>query len=299
MHFFVSVIIPTYNHAKFLAKAIKSVLDQTYTNFEIIVIDNHSTDNTNEVVNSFNDARLKLLKVHNNGVIAISRNKGILEAKGDWIAFLDSDDFWYPKKLEVSMKFISDNNQFEVISSNELAVNLKTGDRSILRYGPYENNFYQTLLCNGNRLSTSAILVNHSFLKEKKLLFNESEDYIAVEDYDLWLKLALNGAKFKFIEGVYGEYFIHENNNSSQLLRQRINYKNLLRDHVFKIQKFNKYPHKLWKDLMPHMNFDEIKQLVADGYKFRAFNKFIYSFFYHPFGMLKYIFIKLRKKYKL
>ena len=124
----ISIIIPTFNHAYYLERCLKSIESQTISNYEIIIIDNHSTDNTNEVVNSFNDARLKLLKVHNNGVIAISRNKGILEAKGDWIAFLDSDDFWYPKKLEVSMKFISDNNQFEVISSNELAVNLKTGD---------------------------------------------------------------------------------------------------------------------------------------------------------------------------
>ena len=143
MHFFVSVIIPTYNHAKFLAKAIKSVLDQTYTNFEIIVIDNHSTDNTNEVVNSFNDARLKLLKVHNNGVIAISRNKGILEAKGDWIAFLDSDDFWYPSKLETAMNFALQNDEYEVICTNELMVNSKTGIDKVLRYGPYENNFYK------------------------------------------------------------------------------------------------------------------------------------------------------------
>lgn len=296
MNFLVSVIIPTYNHANFLAKAIKSVLDQTYTNFEIIVIDNHSTDNSDEVVNSFNDARLKLLKVHNNGVIAISRNKGILEAKGDWIAFLDSDDIWYPKKLETVMNVSSQNKEFDVLSTNEVAVNFKTGDRSILRYGPYEKNFYKALLLNGNRLSPSATLINHSFLKEKKLLFNESEDYIAVEDYDLWLKLAQHGAKFKFLESVHGEYFIHQNNNSSQLLRQRINYKNLLLDHVFKIQKFNKNPHKLWNHFIPHINFDEIKQLIADGYKFKAFAKLMHSFFHHPFGMFKYIFMKLRKK---
>ena len=93
-----------------------------------------------------------------------------------------------------------------------------------------------------------------------------------------------------------GEYKMHENNNSSKLLRQRKNFEKLLYDHVFKIQKFHKDPHKLWNHFIPHMNFDEIKQLIADGYKFKAYRKAMHSFFHHPFGMLKYIFIKLKKR---
>ena len=88
----VSVVIPTYNHARYLARALQSVLDQTYTNWEAIVIDNHSTDNTDEVMASFADSRITLLKIHNNGVIAASRNIGIRAANSEWITFLDSDD---------------------------------------------------------------------------------------------------------------------------------------------------------------------------------------------------------------
>ena len=88
----VSIVIPTYNHANYLSKALQSVLDQTYKNWEAIVIDNHSTDDTNEVINRYVDPRIKYLKIHNCGVIAKSRNVGIQTAKGEWIAFLDSDD---------------------------------------------------------------------------------------------------------------------------------------------------------------------------------------------------------------
>ncbi len=92
----VSVVIPTYNHARFLGRALQSVMDQTYKNWEVIIIDNHSQDNTDEIVEAFKDPRITLLKIHNNGVIAASRNMGIRAAKGEWIAFLDSDDHWYP-----------------------------------------------------------------------------------------------------------------------------------------------------------------------------------------------------------
>ncbi len=83
----VSIVIPTYNHANYLRKALQSVLDQTYKNWEAIVIDNHSTDDTKKVINKFNDPRIRYLKIHNYGVIAKSRNAGILAAKGEWVAF--------------------------------------------------------------------------------------------------------------------------------------------------------------------------------------------------------------------
>ncbi len=105
----VSVVIPTYNHARFLGRALQSVLDQTYTNWEAIVVDNHSQDNTDEVVQRFACGRFTLLKIHNNGVIAASRNMGIRAAKGEWIAFLDSDDWWKPNKLQVCFEHINNN----------------------------------------------------------------------------------------------------------------------------------------------------------------------------------------------
>ena len=103
----VSVIIPTFNRANDLARAVKSVIAQTFTSWELIIVDNHSVDNTDEVVRHFNDPRIKLLKIHNDGVIAASRNLGIHFSSGTYIAFLDSDDWWTPDKLRSSVWLIS------------------------------------------------------------------------------------------------------------------------------------------------------------------------------------------------
>ena len=105
----VSVVIPTYNHAYLLKDALHSVICQTYTNIEIIVIDNNSVDDTEEVVLSFLDPRIIFKKINNNGIIAASRNMGILIAKGDYIAFLDSDDIWHNNWWSTGLRIILSN----------------------------------------------------------------------------------------------------------------------------------------------------------------------------------------------
>ena len=94
----VSIVIPTYNREQFLSRALISVVSQSFTSWEAIVVDNYSEDNTEQVIEDFGDSRIKLLKIHNRGIIAASRNIGIKTSKGKWIAFLDSDDF---RKLDV------------------------------------------------------------------------------------------------------------------------------------------------------------------------------------------------------
>ncbi|NJN86713.1 MAG: glycosyltransferase family 2 protein [Leptolyngbyaceae cyanobacterium SL_7_1] len=95
----VSVIIPTYNRADLLSRAIDSVLNQTLTNLELIIVDDGSTDNTAEVVNSFNDSRIRYIPLGKNCGGGYARNHGIHLATGEFIAFLDSDDVWLPEKL--------------------------------------------------------------------------------------------------------------------------------------------------------------------------------------------------------
>ena len=97
---FFSVIIPTYNHANYLKKALDSVLNQSFNNYEIIVIDDNSTDNTSAVVNSYKN-KIIYKKIINNRIIGKSRNLGIEISKGEWLAFLDSDDEWLKDKLKI------------------------------------------------------------------------------------------------------------------------------------------------------------------------------------------------------
>ena len=100
----ISVIIPTYNRADFIGRAIESVLDQTYQDFEIIVIDDGSKDNTENIVKSFDDTRITYIRLKDNKGAAVARNTGIGTARGKFIAFQDSDDEWLPQKLAKQME---------------------------------------------------------------------------------------------------------------------------------------------------------------------------------------------------
>ena len=106
----VSIIMPLYNSEKYVSDSIKSVLNQTYPYWELIIVDDCSTDSSVEVVNSFNDDRIKLLHNGKNSGAAISRNYALREAKGKWIAFLDSDDIWVSTRLEEQLNFMIDHN---------------------------------------------------------------------------------------------------------------------------------------------------------------------------------------------
>lgn len=107
----VSVIMPSYNTANFIAESIRSVIAQTYPNWELIIVDDCSRDETDAVVAPFlADNRIRYLKNEKNGGAAVSRNRALREAKGKWIAFLDSDDLWNSEKLEKQLRFMQENN---------------------------------------------------------------------------------------------------------------------------------------------------------------------------------------------
>jgi len=106
----VSIIMPSWNTGMFIAESIQSVLGQTYTNWELIIVDDCSSDNTDDVVASYSDPRIKYYHNKINSGAALTRNKALREAQGEWIAFLDSDDLWTPEKLEKQIGFMKENN---------------------------------------------------------------------------------------------------------------------------------------------------------------------------------------------
>ncbi|MBQ7863265.1 MAG: glycosyltransferase family 2 protein [Lachnospiraceae bacterium] len=106
----VSVIMPSWNTAKFIGESIQCVINQTYQNWELLIVDDCSTDNTDDIVASFNDDRIKYFKNEKNSGAALTRNRAMREAQGEWIAFLDSDDLWMPEKLEKQICFMKEHD---------------------------------------------------------------------------------------------------------------------------------------------------------------------------------------------
>ena len=144
----VSIIMPSYNTARYIRDSIQSVLDQTYENWELIIVDDCSTDNTDEVVNSFQDDRIRFFKNDSNYGAALTRNKALREAKGEWIAFLDSDDLWEPTKLEEMLLFMKQNNyvfayhEFEKIDENSDSLNiLVSGPKVVTKRKMYHYDY--------------------------------------------------------------------------------------------------------------------------------------------------------------
>lgn len=211
----VSVVIPTYNHANFLKAAIESVLNQTFSDWETVVVNNYSEDDTVEVVSSFKDPRIHLINFNNYGVIAASRNKGIGLSKGKFIAFLDSDDTWYPQKLDHCLNLLQSG--WNAVCHGEFWI--KNG--VVLRkafYGPQSRTTYPSLLFEGNCLSTSAIIVEKSSV-ERVGGFSEDPSMVTAEDYALWLSLAKSGCRFAILDEILGEYRIHGGNQSKGITR--------------------------------------------------------------------------------
>lgn len=210
----ISVIIPAYNHAHFIDRALQSLLDQTYTNWEAIIIDNHSQDNTDEVVGRFTDPRITLLKIHNNGVIAASRNMGIRAAKGEWVAFLDSDDWWAPRKLELS--FAALNAGVDLVYHDLYTV--RSLDQTIFNERIVSTEprhpMFNAFLCTGMSIPNSSVVVRRELLIQ---IGGESEkrDLISVEDYDTWTRLSRLTEKFVRIPECLGYYWIGGGNISS------------------------------------------------------------------------------------
>ena len=192
----ISIILPTFNHAKFLKKAVESVVNQSYIHWELIIVDNNSTDNTIDIVKSYSDKRIKYFKIQNYGVIAASRNLGISKAKGSWIAFLDSDDWWTTDKLIKCVKYL-DNNTFDLIYHDLFLVSKP--NQSIFKKLAKSRNLnspvFQDLILNKKqnvmkKLFKISVLLSVFAIA---LAFNSTPAQAQVETFDLTVKHNING----------------------------------------------------------------------------------------------------------
>jgi len=215
----VSIVIPTYNHAKFISKALKSVINQTYKNWEAIIIDNESVDETYKIINEFNDPRINYFKISNDGVIAKSRNLGINEAKGEWIAFLDSDDWWTKDKLEVCISEIGTNVDFIYHAHEYISKSKPFFKKKIIRgrqlKKPILNDLLIGTITKGSQISNSSVIVRKNILIKIGGL-NENKILVGSDDYDTWLRIALITDQFLYINQKLSYYLSHDANTSSK-----------------------------------------------------------------------------------
>lgn len=171
----VSIIMPLYNSEEFISETINSVLNQTYNNWELIIIDDCSIDSSAKIIKDFikNDSRIKYLKNEKNSGPAFSRNKGIDIAKGKYISFLDSDDFWDVKKTEIQVQKMEDENL--LITHGDYFFIKETGE-IIKQIETSEEIDYRKLL-KGNQFKTMSMMMNKTLILNKRLPLVKHEDY--------------------------------------------------------------------------------------------------------------------------
>ena len=180
----ISVIIPTYNREATLERAIKSVLEQNYSDFELIIIDDGSTDDTSKILRKYKK-QIRSFSMLHSGVSA-ARNFGINKACGEWIALLDSDDYWLPQKLEKQMQWLDENPEFKIHQVGEKWIRNGKFVNPMDKHKKYSGWIFEQCLplC---IVSPSAVIIHKSVLDDVGL-FNEGMP--VCEDYDLWLRVA-------------------------------------------------------------------------------------------------------------
>ena len=222
----VTVITPLFNAQDFIGETIESVLDQTYQNWEMIIVDDCSTDNSRDIVKKYEakESRIKLIELEKNfGGPARPRNVGLDISKGDYLAFLDADDIWLKNKLQVQInemlvnnldftstdsKFIDDNSIDTIINKHKIVIFFKKIKRKATLSDVIKGNF----------ISTSSAIVSKNFISK----FDENKDFIGVEDMYLWMKI-LNekNVRYKYITDKLIKYRVSSTSLSERGVNQK------------------------------------------------------------------------------
>ena len=239
----VSIIVPVYNAEKFLDDTINSVLKQTYSNFELLLINDGSTDNSKTVFNKYkNDKRIKWFDQKENGGAALARNRGIKEAKGHFLCFLDADDLWDICKLERQIDFMKENNcafsyhSYEFADENGVPNGKKVFSKEQLCYNDALKN---------NIISTITVMFDLSLIK-KSLIMMPNLKY--VEDTATWWQVLRNGYIAYGIPNLFSYYRRIPNSNSSNKLRTQKSLWHLYRK-VEKLSFFRALYCLTWKNI--------------------------------------------------
>jgi glycosyltransferase involved in cell wall biosynthesis len=283
----VSVVIPTYNRANLIGRAIKSVLKQNLQNFEIIIVDDASTDNTAEVIQEFVDARIRYIPLEKNCGGGHARNQGIKAARAEFIAFLDSDDEWMPEKLELQVARLvaSNDSNATVVYCQGYEYYESLQEKKIRNVEAHEGDVFKHLLKGWLPPTTSLFMVKRSALID---VDGFDESLPSFQDIDLWFKLAQNNNHFVAVNKPLIIRYFHGN----QIVA--ISSKNLVGAKIFQ----EKWGHTIknqvgWKayrntieSKICHLYFMEFIKATNKGDSLKSFNYIFYLFTYMPYSFL-------------
>lgn len=280
----VSVVIPTYNESRFLPRCIESVLNQTYNNLEIIVVSDGSTDDTNDVVNSYLATGKVRLIVQNNSGVSRARNNGVNHCSGEYIAFIDSDDAWFPHKLDKQLDVFLKHNDIVLVTTGLNKVNVNGDLLSVpsvdLSYSDKPEDYSHLLLCSDGVIG----LAPSSWMLHKKSFdqLNGFVEGIISEDYEFLIRLSEIG-RFYIISDALIEYTVR----SDSLMRSDNVLEHTSLIDVINLHK-NKYSFIQYKKRLSSIYYNWARSNLVANNK-GALKILFRSLLYNPFNFQAYV----------
>lgn len=201
--------MPAYNAEEYISDSIDSVLNQSIKNFELIIIDDNSQDNTTNIINKYNDPRIVLIINSNNLGVSETRNIGISAASGKYIAFLDSDDIWLPHKLSLQIMCLNDG--WDVVSSNYIAFESNADNKITERKSPSIISYYDMLKSN--------FIGNLTGIYNVQKIGKIYQKKLGHEDYIMWLEIIKKSKKAYCIQESLAKYRLHNSSLSSNKVK--------------------------------------------------------------------------------
>ncbi len=244
----ISVLLPVFNSEKYISESIQSILDQTYTNFELLILDDGSTDNTLLIINEFQDDRIRIFTSDKNNGIVYQLNKGIENSKGEFIARMDADDISHPKRFEKHIEFLNSQPKIDVLGTFAKKMGDEVGLIEYQYNKPGQISFLLNFYC--YMLHPTVMMRNRIFSK-----FKYSSDYPLAEDYGLWCQVN-TGSNLYILDEVLLDYRIHKEQTNKSDKRLKVQF-----DSVIKVKKDIKF-----KSLISTVIFTDELNNVSTNY---------------------------------
>jgi len=267
----ISIIMSCYNHDKFVGEAINSVLNQSFKDFEFLIIDDNSTDKTYDIVNSFSDPRIKVFRNEKNFGMVLNSNSLIKKSNGEYIAIINSDDSWLPEKLQKQLDFLENNADYgacftlaNIIDEDNKII--KNNIQESLKYLEHDRfGFLNYFFFYNNPLCYPSVLIRKNIL-EKTGFFNPA--FIILLDIDMWIRICLAGFEIKILNENLTNFRILK--NSGNLSGK--NHKTIIRNNLeFK---------EIYKSYQTITNYNEFIKIFPEYEKISIANKNLAGYYY-------------------